>query len=479
MSNTTKLNTRPGSALPSEPYKGWPLSSSGPYHDSVERVSALIPAAVTTDYRNKWIIFANRHVAVTILDVKEETVPDCSTFAYIDTVNEHFEQRLLEECTPSSPPKRRIYILEGLNTEYIALFGGFFHMEPSFFIDQERTQIWDRWHYGTRMTEPLPSTADTTSRFHLPYFEMMYFQGPIRDFETSCTATGRQVGITRLNGTYEQEVIVRRKCSLWSRTNHNDGWDVIILTDPPVREVTHTRGLQVSHMCNTPFQGGYLDFIPLAFPLPDMRTGPPRTSMHDDLIYYWKTHYSAFESLSSPRVAALFPQKITASHYMQLLYWSDIQALNKRCAKYCEDVERIILTLDLDNAKETMKEDWMNTGKDFTFILTRLKVLKSRCEVLLGSITALVGIAGNRQSLEETKRSIREAKNVKLLTLIGMIFIPLAFVCGLFSMNDRYLPAVPVVIVMFLGAMMLSLGYDDDVGTWSVSNIWQTVERRN
>ncbi|KAH7378558.1 hypothetical protein BKA64DRAFT_585538, partial [Cadophora sp. MPI-SDFR-AT-0126] len=333
-------------------------------------------------------------------------------------------------------------------------------------------------------------------------------------------ATGRQVGITRLNGTYEQEVIVRRKCSLWSRTNHNDGWDVVILTDPPVREVTHTRGLQVSHMCSTPFQGGYLDFIPLAFPLPDMRTGPPRTSMHDDLIYYWKTHYSAFESLSSPRVAALFPQKITASHYMQLLcwvgaiisthewrlsrkndlsamkiqyveeQWSDIQALNRRCAEYCEDVERIILTLDLDNAKETMKEDWMNTGKDFTFILTRLKVLKSRCEVLLGSITALVGIAGNRQSLEETKRSIREAKNVKLLTLIGMIFIPLAFVCGLFSMNDRYLPgssqfwiywvsAVPVVIVMFLGAMMLSLGYDDDVGTWSVSNIWQTVERRN
>lgn len=88
-------------------------------------------------------------------------------------------------------------------------------------------------------------------------------------------------------------------------------------------------------------------------------------------------------------------------------------------------------------------------------------------------------------SLSETKRSFREAKNVKTLTLIGMVFIPLAFICGLFrlfSMDDKFIPglsefwiywvtAVPLIVVVFLGAAVANLGYDDDAGTWSFANI--------
>jgi hypothetical protein len=170
--------------------------------------------------------------------------------------------------------------------------------------------------------------------------------------------------------------------------------------------------------------------------------------------------------------------------------WSDLQALNRRCAEYCEDVERIMLVLGLDNNKLVTNENWMSVVKDFTLILARLKVLKTKCEVLLGSITALTGIAGNRQSLGEAKRSFREAKNVKLLTLIGIIFVPLVFICGLFSMNDRYLPgsgqfwvywasAAPLVVAVFLGAIVSSLGYCDEARTWSVRNIWQAEKRRN
>ena len=134
--------------------------------------------------------------------------------------------------------------------------------------------------------------------------------------------------------------------------------------------------------------------------------------------------------------------------------------------------------------------DWASdesSAKDFQLIYSRLRGLKTRYEVLLGSITALAGIAGNRQALAEAKRSFREAKNVKILTLIGMVFIPLAFICGLFSMNDNFLPgssefwvywaaAVPLIVVVFLGSVVANRGYDDDAGTWNVANIWRSAE---
>jgi hypothetical protein len=223
MSKSATLNARPGSARPPE---GWPLSSSGPYHDHIARVSALIPKVTTTDYRNTWISFPNRDASAAMLTLKEKTEPDCTEFTDANALKEHFDQRLREARPhPSGTPERRIYILESLNSEYVAVFGAFFFMDPSFFIDQERTQIWERRHFGTRMTEPLPSIADAQSSFYLPYFEMMHFKERNTDFETSCRTTGRHVGITRLNGNYEQEVVVRRKCSFWSRTNQNGGWD--------------------------------------------------------------------------------------------------------------------------------------------------------------------------------------------------------------------------------------------------------------
>jgi hypothetical protein len=240
--------------------------------------------------------------------------------------------------------------------------------------------------------------------------------------------------------------------------------------------------------------------------------------MRDDLVYYFNTHYAILPSLSSPKIAALFLKKITASHYMQLHHsirsivssqewnisrrgnlssgevgfvegqWFDFQALNRRCTEYCEDVERILLVLDRKAESPDFPEaaDWMDSNKDFQLIHARLKALKARYEVLLGSITALAGIAGNRQSLAEAKRSFREAKNVKILTLIGMVFIPLAFICGLFSMNDNFLPgssefwvywasAVPLIVIVFLGSVVANWGYDDDAGTWSMTNIWRKV----
>jgi hypothetical protein len=68
---------------------------------------------------------------------------------------------------------------------------------------------------------------------------------------------------------------------------------------------------------------------------------------------------------------------------------------------------------------------------------------------------------------------------IKVLTLIGIVFIPLDFICDLFSMNDTYLPgsshfwvywasALPLVVFVFLEAEVAHLRYNDDALTWSV-----------
>jgi Mg2+ and Co2+ transporter CorA len=95
--------------------------------------------------------------------------------------------------------------------------------------------------------------------------------------------------------------------------------------------------------------------------------------------------------------------------------------------------------------------DWKSCDRDFEYIHCRLEVLKVRGDVLNNSIAGLASIARNQQALREAKRSLREAKCIKTLTLLGMVFIPLAFSTGLFSMNDQYLPGTASFRVYFAG----------------------------
>ena len=126
-------------------------------------------------------------------------------------------------------------------------------------------------------------------------------------------------------------------------------------------------------------------------------------------------------------------------------------------------------------------------------MLQRAKALKDRADSLNSAFTGLTGIVGNAQanreaelSVIEAKRSVREAKSVKTLTLIAMIFIPLAFTSGLFSMSDKYIPggsnfwiffatSIPLVILVFVVAFFFDLGYDEE-GLWSGSTFLKSFK---
>ena len=258
-----------------------------------------------------------------------------------------------------------------------------------------------------------------------------------------------------------------------------------------------------------PYQGGYLDFMKYSN-LQDacQTTGPSRESILEDICYYWIHHGSTIDMAHDPSISTVFLKKIVASNYMVLIEyvramlstlewslsrqnqdiseikiawaeqrWSDLQSWSRRCSEYCENIESIIDGLKVPPEETITSSEWASCKKDFHLINRKLRGLKRRTEILISSLTGLAGILGNRQALKEASRSLHEAKSVKILTLLGMMFAPLFFASGIFSMSEDFLPgatlfwiyiavAVPLVLLVFAVVFLINMGYGTD-GEWS------------
>ena len=231
------------------------------------------------------------------------------------------------------------------------------------------------------------------------------------------------------------------------------------------------------------YQGGYVDFAPCP------GTGPQRTSAFDDLCYYWMLPGQQLQDeddclTSVVRILKTF----VASHWMlSLRYfdrisrdldfgisraedlsdlawlercWSDAHSWNARLADSNEGISLLKSCLDLEGPALRFlsikdADDW---DKDLKYISRRYGDVKKRMEYLISSMTGLISIVESRRSLQETKV-------MKTLTVLGMIFIPLAFTSGIFSMTGKYAPgeksfwiyfavALPLVFLIFIMAFV-------------------------
>ena len=277
---------------------------------------------------------------------------------------------------------------------------------------------------------------------------------------------------------------------------------------------------------NSPFQDGYVDFLP-----PRPRTAEatklshPHGSMLRDLIYYFENHsdHISSELWTSPTASSLFVKKIVAAHYLQLIdyikvmlpslelrlttawveeqeQWKSLQTISRRCGNYRDDIEDTLLSLDypLEGPQSSAQglnhrqPKWQNCEKDFQYIYFRLKILKERADTLMQAMTGLASIAGNRQNLEEAKR-------VKRLNLLALLFIPLAYTSSLFSMQDNFMPgngkfwvywvsALSVVALTLIVTWILDSALNDEaqwtvpfkrfLGSWGQNTMGFTPKRR-
>ena len=272
---------------------------------------------------------------------------------------------------------------------------------------------------------------------------------------------------------------------------------------------------QVS-MPGEPFQGGYTDFMRYDDLTDACSTpGPSRESMLEDLSYYW-THYAKDMPVEDdPIIATFFLKKIVASNYLLLIgyigallseldydvsrrdrpisrfqiewveeRWKDLQAWTLQCSQYCESLEDTMYSFNIPRESE-ISRTWETGDRDFYIIQRKLLSMSNRANDLLASFTGLARILGNRKVVKEANRSLQEAKSVKTLTFLGMLFLPLSLASGLLSMGGDYLPggsqfwiyfaiAIPMILCVFGVVFLVKMGYGVD-GEWSVKHWTDSV----
>lgn len=119
---------------------------------------------------------------------------------------------------------------------------------------------------------------------------------------------------------------------------------------------------------------------------------------------------------------------------------------------------------------------YLTSDLDFPFIHHSLSTLHAVVTNLVTSTQGLSSIVANREALQEARLSVREARDSKTLTFVGLVFIPLAYTSALFSMSDEYRPggkefwvywvtALPVMVLVFGVTWGMHRGWDM-LGKW-------------
>jgi hypothetical protein len=234
------------------------------------------------------------------------------------------------------------------------------------------------------------------------------------------------------------------------------------------------------------------------------RPGPPRTSMLNDICFYLGVHGKSF-NLEDPTSVQLIVAKIIASHYLKQAdylgavisqyqwqmsrqerlsitieevegQWSDSQALDRRMSEYCESLEWAMVQLGVPFEEPDTRniKHWTEFHVDYQFLYKRFQDTRHRAEQLSSLITGLASMAGNRQS-------VFEAKSTKTLTVLGLVFIPLAYTASLFSMAEPYAPgnelfwvyfaiSVPLIALLMVIYYLVDKRRDGSLRKWLEKN---------
>lgn len=254
-----------------------------------------------------------------------------------------------------------------------------------------------------------------------------------------------------------------------------------------------------------PYQGGYTDFNVFNYKTTTRYTGPPRTSLYDDLIYY----HLQDQSIRPIKLedAPLLLKRILAGHWMTSvayietsvsvlefaveqsrenrssdganqspsyrgLQWLEEQLFHiyswkRRVSRYLDWSACNLLELSIS---EPGYVDFGQSSflllrfiltylakpeeKDWVFIKYRLDLYEKRSRDVVSSAVGLL-------SLIESHKSVEEAESTRIIALLGTFYLPLSLTAGILSMGGNFIPgagkfwvfpvvAVPLTLLSFL-----------------------------
>lgn len=234
----------------------------------------------------------------------------------------------------------------------------------------------------------------------------------------------------------------------------------MILCDPAPRTVwLNKRRVDLSIK---PFEGGFHGFIPDE--ILGLRSEKPlHESFFDDLSYYSRNHIDVLGPLGDPVSAAIFPRKLVASHYCQLLGFVSHQTASMRssgwaaqrrtqreidesnqvetawsqfkCPEYLEALGAVLDSLGIPQGHEPYDAfdavstaeaaptdgtpdipsgdgDWLSSTPDFLYLHREFRAHLADYARMTSSLAALNGMIGGRIA-------ILEARTAKSLTLVA------------------------------------------------------------
>lgn len=208
------------------------LSADGPYLTYIKQSCSRQPNLELPDGRNRAIMLCDRqHVRATVLELNSEgKMLSPAEFPHVTQLRNHFSQ--LRKLRQDGQSHRTIYLVEGLNTEVIALLGDELQVDPMFFVTHERTSTYLRWPYEPNLAPCLPSLIDGNRSFAASYYDIRALSEEFGSFSVGCAESGRDALRTKLGKDWEPTVILHRKCSFWKTTfsNQNDWSGKLLLS---------------------------------------------------------------------------------------------------------------------------------------------------------------------------------------------------------------------------------------------------------
>ena len=132
--------------------------------------------------------------------------------------------------------KRRLFLVQGLPSNYVEILGAAFNIDPNFFARQISSGMPLHPNKGVRDIPLLASHPTSRESFCIRYHELREFADPISDWELQVIDQPRRVSVSKFNGEFDGIGIVRKTTSVWFRARGNEGgWDGTSLLNTPAR----------------------------------------------------------------------------------------------------------------------------------------------------------------------------------------------------------------------------------------------------
>ncbi|RDW85437.1 hypothetical protein BP5796_03762 [Coleophoma crateriformis] len=417
---------------------------------------------------------------------------------------------------PAQTRLRRIVFVEDISPHCVEQLGTLLDIDPMFFSNYINTSF-----SGFDKAPPppplslFPSRLTSKDSLHLHYQRVLrlnFSTGVLKDlydFKSSGNVPRSVRCLASLSGT--RPGLARSCCSILLKILNRKSWICLVLMDSTSADLlvptSSTSDTILSHerIPQVPFQGGFEDFEePRKFSeycLPtNLDNVTQKNSLHQRILHYYRNPPPNFDP-ANPSMLALsyYPLKVVAAEWMAYVLLmnscikfyeysfrqfehrsieadiTDLQRWRRRGKQSLLKLQAVELFIDKHLALQSTSPHLNNNvslvndnNNPYATLQEDYRYLSTQIEQYSRSLESILPLAATIVQLTDARRSISEAVNVRYLTYIAMVFVPLTFVSSLFSMSNGFVPgqakfwvymavAAPLMVVVLSFALITSI----------------------